>query len=312
MCAKLSFDATKVAPQKPMDPVPKGWYPAMVTESSVEGTKADPKNCTRLNLEVEIIDGDFKGRKAWDGLNTKNKNPKAQEIGLEQLSALCHAVGVFKFNDTAELHRIPFEIKLGFESEREELDASGKPTGTIYDARNTFKGFRPLAAGAAGAPAGAAPAATAPGATVPAWANKQAGKAAPTTAAPAAAPAAKASPPAPGKPKAPGTPPPVEVAPEPAPEIVPGGEQAERQFYVYVDDDSKEVKGSDLAIGLGDGTYTEETPVMPLDDEISGWKVASDFGIEAFSESAPVPTPAPVKAPPAAPGAKTPPWKKGK
>lgn len=286
MCAKLTFDANKVAPQKPMDPVPKGWYPVIITESAIEPTASDPKDGRRLSLGVEIIDGEFKGRKAWDGLNIKNKNATAQRIGEEQLSAICHATGVFKLTDTAELHNKPFEIKLGYEDERRSED--GKST---YEARNVFKGFRALEGNAPAAAASVAPAAAAP-----AWAK--------------------------GGGKTPGKPAPAEQPPADETPATPGGVNAERPFYVYLNDDNQEMTGADIANGLGDGTIPADTPVMAQDEpEGTDWKTAADYEIEPFTpEPPPPPTKpaAPTKpgkpAAPAAPAAKggVPPWKQGK
>lgn len=292
--AKLSFDATKVAPQKPMDPVPKGWYPVIITASDVVPTKTDPKNGVRLELEVEIIDGEFKGRKAWDGINTKNKNPKAQQIGDEQLSAICHATGVFKMQDTNELHNKPFEIKLGYEDEKKVLSDPTKPDGpsTSYDARNVFKGFRPIEGASHAAPA-AGGTTTPPGGKAPAWAGKK-----------------------PGKPAAPAP------EPDPTPEAVPGGEHADVGFFVYVDNDSIEKTGAELSVMLGQG-MPADTPVMRQDaPEGTDWSTAADFGIEAYTPPAEEPAAPPAKTPPPKPGpkapaapaatGKAPPWKTAK
>lgn len=298
MCAKLSFDASKVAPAKPMDPVPKGWYQVKIFESDVAPAKTDPTGGTRLALGVEIITGEYAGRKAWDGINIKNKNPKAQEIGQEQLSALCHATGCIKMSATEELHDKPFEIKLGLEEDRSETNAAGKTVS--YDARNVFKGFRPIE-GAAPASAGTPTAAAAP-----AWAK---GKAAP------------------GKPVAPVKPAPA-PAPEPEPEPqgdeAPGGVQAERTFFYVVEDETKEATGAEIATMLGQG-MPEDTPVMAQDEpEGAAWQTAAHYEIAPWSPPAapakksppakPAPKAAPTKpAAPSAPAAKgTPPWLKGK
>lgn len=303
--AKLSFDATKVAPQKPMDPVPKDWYQVVITSSDLVPTKTDPKNGVRLELEVEIIDGEYKGRKAWDGINTKNKNPKAQQIGEEQLSAICHATKVFKLVDTAELHNKPFEIKLGYEEERRVPVDANKPDGqvTVYDARNVFKGFRPIDGAANGGPTTPVTRQDA----APKW-LKGAG----------AAPAAegKAPPPKPGGKAAPAP------APEPEPEpaaSVPGGEHADRGFFVYIENDSVEKTGAEVAVMLAQG-MPADTPVLAQDEpDGTDWKTAADYGIEAFSpeaEAAPEPAKAPPPKPkgPAAPvaGKMTAPWKTAK
>ena len=171
----LTFDASKVAPQVPLEAFPAGTYLVAVTDAEVKPTsKGDGK---RLAFELTVLDGPFKGRKVWDGLNIENKNPTAQEIAHQQLSAICHATGVIRLSDVQELYNKPFEAKIGFQ------EAEGE-----YDAKNTFKGAKPAAGGATAAPAASA---------APKWAKKDA------SAAPAA-PAAPAKPAGPkGPPKAP-------------------------------------------------------------------------------------------------------------
>jgi hypothetical protein len=171
MCAKFNFDATKVAPQKPMEPVPTDWYPVIIIESEVKPTKDTLGQY--LELTYEIVSGEFKGRKGWDRLNIKNKSAQAQEIGLGQLSAVCHAVGVLQVKDSKELHNKPFMARFVYKAANDQ-----------YDASNDIKGYKPMD--------GAAPGATTTAATaVPAFVKK----AAPT--APTPPPAPQAAPPPP-------------------------------------------------------------------------------------------------------------------
>ena len=201
----FSFDASQVQPAAPLEAIPAAFYNVAVTDGEIVPTKDGSGE--RLTLELTVLDGDFKGRKVFDGLNIKNKNPQAQEIAWQQLSAICHATGVLRLTDVQELYNKPFSAKIGYEGNRTDPQ-----TGQTYEARNTFKGAKPLAAGAA-APAGVPGAVRAPAASVPApgW-----------VVAPGATPAAAPAQPAAPLPAAPTVPPfaaPAPVAPAPVQKV---------------------------------------------------------------------------------------------
>ena len=199
----FNFDASQVKPSAPLEAIPAGFYNVAVTDGEIVPTKDGSGE--RLTLELTVLDGDFKGRKIFDGLNIKNKNPQAQEIAWQQLSAICHATGVLRLTDVQELYNKPFSAKIGYEGNRTDPQ-----TGQTYEARNTFKGAKPLNAGTA--PTGAAPAA-APAGGMPAG-----GMPAPSWAAPAKPATAAPAQPAAPLPSAPTVPPfaaPAPVAPAP-------------------------------------------------------------------------------------------------
>lgn len=193
--AQLNFDARTVAPdQGQQDPVPAGWYKVVMDKSEMKPTKDGTGQ--RLEMQFKIIDGQFTGRKIFEGLNLVNSNPVAQEIAYKQLSAICHAVNVLVAQDSSQLHNIPLQVKVNL-----------KPASGQYEAKNEVKAYKninevvqaaPVAA--PGAPASFAPPPAAPAAFAPPAAPAAAGwqppaapqpwQAAPAaTAAPAAAPA---------------------------------------------------------------------------------------------------------------------------
>lgn len=133
--AKMNFDATKVAPSQPLEPLPSGWYPVAITSSEIKPTKDGTG--TRLELVHQVMQGHgAAGRKIYDGLNIENKNAVAQQIAQEQLSAICHAIGIVHVKDTNQLHGKPFLIKLAIRSE-----TTDPKSGKVYEARNEVKGY---------------------------------------------------------------------------------------------------------------------------------------------------------------------------
>lgn len=104
------FDAKTVQPREAFEPLPAGWYNAKIIESEAKPTKDN--NGGYLQLTLEILDGEHKGRKVFDRLNLWNQNTQAVEIAHRQLSAYCHATGVFIVQDSNQLHGIPLKVKL--------------------------------------------------------------------------------------------------------------------------------------------------------------------------------------------------------
>ena len=109
---------------------------------------------------------EFKGRKIWNNLNVQNQNQDTMKYALADLSAICHATGNIKLQDSAALHFKPLKIKVTI----------GEAKGG-YEARNNIKGYE-SASGATPSAAFSAPAANhapaAPATNAPAWARKAA------------------------------------------------------------------------------------------------------------------------------------------
>jgi len=118
------FDANTVKPQEAFDPLPDGWYILAIRNSEAKPTKDNESGY--LSFELEVIDGEHKGRKVFDNLNLWNKSVQASEIAQRQLSAYCHATGVLVLNDSTQLHGIPVKAKIGTKS-----DAGYEPRNVI-------------------------------------------------------------------------------------------------------------------------------------------------------------------------------------
>lgn len=177
----LNYDATNAPINRPLDPIPSGWYNAKVVETAQEPTRAGDGHF--LKVTTEIIDGPFAGRKLFDQLNLWNSNPTAVEIAYKTLGAIQHATGVLNMQHTDQLLNIPLKVKVKLKPARQETNPDGTP-GKSYDASNDVKGYDHInsahdvvsapAGGVAGAPTGAAPPWAAPGAPAPAAAPQPA------------------------------------------------------------------------------------------------------------------------------------------
>jgi len=149
--AQLNFDATQVAPDTGLEPVPAGWYNVMIDESEMKPTKDG--SGAYLQVRFNVIDGQFQGRKLFARLNLRNANPTAQEIAFKQLSAIAHAVGVLHVQDSQQLHGIPLKVKVKLRK-----DTTGQ-----YDDSNEISSYKnineqvEMPGVSGGAPQGGAP-----------------------------------------------------------------------------------------------------------------------------------------------------------
>lgn len=114
--ATLQFDATQVDPagissQLPVSG-PEG-YGVIISASEMKENK--DKTGGYLELTLQVIDGEHKGETGAYRLNLFHSTAKTVEIAYRQLSAVCHAVGVFQVADSTQLHNIPFKAVVGLQ-----------------------------------------------------------------------------------------------------------------------------------------------------------------------------------------------------
>lgn len=104
----LNFNASEVEPNIGFHPVPAGKYIAVITDSEMKDTRSGTGRY--LQLEFEITEGEYRGRKLWSRLNLENPNPEAVRMARGDLSAICRAVNVLTPKDSIELHNLQLEI----------------------------------------------------------------------------------------------------------------------------------------------------------------------------------------------------------
>lgn len=99
-----TFDANTVEPSN-FDVFPAGKYLAQIVSSEMRPTK-DGRG-QYLFLELDILEGQFAGRKLFDRLNLVNDNPDTVDIATRTLSSICRATGQMQVKDSEQLHLIP-------------------------------------------------------------------------------------------------------------------------------------------------------------------------------------------------------------
>ena len=150
------FNAMAVEPQTSYEPMPADWYKCVITQTEEKPTKK--QNGSYLQLDIEVIEGKFAGRKVFDRLNLNNPNSVAVEIAQRALSSICRAIDVPNPMNSSELLDKPLMVKVAV-----------KPADGEYSASNEVKGYD-----AAGATASApveipVAAAAANGSATPPW-----------------------------------------------------------------------------------------------------------------------------------------------
>ena len=100
-----TFDASTVEPMGTFDVLPPGKYVAHIIASEMRPTKDGTGQY--LYLEIDILEGDARGRRLFDRLNLINGNPEAVQIAQRTLSSICRAVGKLQVSNSEQLHLIP-------------------------------------------------------------------------------------------------------------------------------------------------------------------------------------------------------------
>lgn len=151
------FDAQTVEPNDSFDPIPNGDYLCIIATSEMKPTKAG--DGAYLELELQVIEGPYQGRKLWDRLNLNNANETTVKIAKGTLSAICRAVGVLQPKDSCELHDLPLVVKVACKK-REDTD----------ELTNVVKGYKKRdALAATPAASSTAPAKAASHSSTPPW-----------------------------------------------------------------------------------------------------------------------------------------------
>ena len=128
------IDATQVEPAGSFEPLPAGKYVALIAASEQKANKAGTGEYVELKLQV--IDGDHKGRLLFDRLNLKHPNQQAVEIATRTLSSICRAINVHQPGSTLELHGKPMLVNVGVSkrSDNGELTNEVKGYGPVGQA----------------------------------------------------------------------------------------------------------------------------------------------------------------------------------
>tara|TARA_R110000824_G_scaffold7516_4_gene34076 strand:- start:1689 stop:2171 length:483 start_codon:yes stop_codon:yes gene_type:complete len=153
------FHALEIEPATSYEPLPSNWYKCVITDTEKKPTKA--MTGSYLQLTIEVIEGEYQGRKVFDRLNLDNPNSVAVQIAQSSLSSVCRSINVNDPQDSIELRDKPLMVKI-----------SVKPADGQYGASNEVKGYEAaldVVAAVTGAPVAVSSAGAAGGVSVPPW-----------------------------------------------------------------------------------------------------------------------------------------------
>lgn len=119
-------------------PIPANEYISQIVKSEVKDTKN--KDGKRLVMQEKILEGEYKGRIVFIGLNIINPNSTAVEIAHKELRSICDACGKAVVENSEELHMIPHKITVGI-----------RPANANYPEQNVIKKYEALDGSAAAA-----------------------------------------------------------------------------------------------------------------------------------------------------------------
>ena len=141
--------------------IPAGWYDATIAGAELRDTKTGGQ---MIAVKYSILGPTHQGRLVWGNINIRNANPKAEEIGRQQLGDIMRALGLARVTDTDQLIGGTLGVKVAI---REAQNG--------YEAQNEVKGWRSTQGSAAPAPAAFVPPTAqtaAPAGKQPPWARK--------------------------------------------------------------------------------------------------------------------------------------------
>ena len=99
--------------------LPVGKHPVVIYNTKLEATNSGTGG--KMVLQLEVIDGPAKGAKGDENLTLQHSNPTVVRISSEQLTAICHVVGLPNgFQDTQELHGKPFVVEVAPQKDKPE------------------------------------------------------------------------------------------------------------------------------------------------------------------------------------------------
>ena len=127
--AGYNFNAESIEPNTSYEPIPAGWYTAIISSSEMKATRDGYGEY--LSLTLQVIEGQYENRLVFARLNLKNANEKAVDIARKDLAAICRAVGVMSPQGSEQLHDIPLMIKVKV-----------RPASGDYEASNDIGGYK--------------------------------------------------------------------------------------------------------------------------------------------------------------------------
>lgn len=144
MMSDFDFDVSSVEPAKVFSLLPAGDYVAHATRSE---WKEDRNNNSKQYLEIEfdILDGEFSGRKLFANLRLKGYSDGAIEYARRQIASLAAACGIHNPRNSEEFHFIPVIAHVVVVPPQYVKGPDGRPTDIVeFKPKNEIKAYLPV------------------------------------------------------------------------------------------------------------------------------------------------------------------------
>jgi hypothetical protein len=123
------FDTRDYTPEpSSFDPLPKGEYPGMIVKA-MEKTSQTSGN-TYASLEIEIVEGKYKGRKVYDNLFLHSTNATAQNIARAKLHGIATSLDLTVINSEEDFTFKPLSVAV-------DIDKDGKNQVKRYNPKQS-------------------------------------------------------------------------------------------------------------------------------------------------------------------------------
>ncbi|GIW83241.1 MAG: hypothetical protein KatS3mg105_5048 [Gemmatales bacterium] len=128
----MSFDFSSFNPAENLDSsfdvLPAGDYLVVVIEASVKKTKEGTGEY--LAITMEVIDGEYLGRRIWHNIMLVHPNEAAVQIGKRHLAELCISAG---------LNRLTSELDLINRTALVAIKVAKRDDGTLRNEVRSYK-----------------------------------------------------------------------------------------------------------------------------------------------------------------------------
>jgi hypothetical protein len=129
---------------KTYDPLPVGWYDAIISESEIK--QAANGSGHYLRIVWRVISGQYENRTVITQHTIDHHNADATEIGRNQVNGIAEAIGFDEIEDSEVLHNKPVCVYF-----------TVKPGKGEYGPSNGFGNVKPMGGQSAKKPAASAP-----------------------------------------------------------------------------------------------------------------------------------------------------------
>lgn len=104
------FDATTIEPSAGYEVLPPATYLVQIVASEMRSTRDGAGQY--LLLELDVMEGQYAGRKLFDRIHLVNANVEAVQIAQRTLAAVCRATGQMQVANSEQLHLIPMRASV--------------------------------------------------------------------------------------------------------------------------------------------------------------------------------------------------------